>query len=419
VRGATKRSQPRCWRVLAACIALAAVSLPAGAVPAVAGTLALASKGARAGVAPTSSSSWAIIPTPDPSGDWGNGALDVLRGVSCVSPNFCMAAGSYVPRPEEAGVYRSYPLFELWDGSTWSVLASPTGGGISGISCSSAHFCMALGVTNVHNGGSHLGEFSLAEVWRGAHWSEVASPPPPPGVPAYEAQLRAVTCTSRNSCVAVGSYGERRSPLAQTLIESWDGSRWSVNHSPSPGGPPGGLNALSAVSCTAAGGAMCAAVGYEAGSTNSHAHAIVEVDHHGAWSLDLTAGTAASVGSHLYGVSCSFARRCVAVGDLVDGTTDLLLEGNWDGRTWSVVPTPPSANVGVAVTCSSASMCTEVGPSGEVSTLQGGSWTAAATPRQAGVSARSVSCASSLCIAVGDYVAGGMTHTWAEYRRMK
>jgi hypothetical protein len=51
--------------------------------------------------------------------------------------------------------------------------------------------------------------------------------------------------------------------------------------------------------------------------------------------------------------------------------------------------------------------------------LEGGTWTAAPTPSRSGVSARSISCTASICMAVGDYVAGGMTHTWAEYRHMK
>jgi hypothetical protein len=417
VLGATKRCRRRCLGVLATSIWLAVMALPPGAASAAGSPLATATRGAPVdALAPPGA--WAIVPTPDPSGDWGSGALDALHAVSCASTTFCMAAGSYVPRPQQPGVYRSYPLFELWDGTTWSVLASPTGGGISGISCSSAHFCMAVGVTNIHNGGSHLGEFSLAEVWRGVRWSVAASPPPPPGVPAYEVQLGSVACTSRNSCVAVGSYGEVRSPRAQTLIESWDGARWSLNHSPSPGGPPGGLNVLTAVSCTAAGGAICAAVGYEAASTDGHAHAIVEVDHHGTWSLDLAVGTATSESSHLYGVSCSLARACVAVGALVAGTTDQLLEVNWDGHAWSVLPARSSAVVGVAVTCSSEATCAEVGPSGEVATLEDGAWTAARTPSQSGVSARSISCTPSLCMAVGDHVAGAMTQSWAEYRRL-
>ncbi len=418
MRAATKRFRHRCWGVVAVGIPLAALTLPAGGPPAGAIPLLSASQEPRPAIL-SSGSSWAVLSPPDPSGDWGSGALDALRGVSCTSPTFCMAAGSYVPRPKQAGVYPSYPLFELWDGSTWSVLASPSGGGISGISCSSSQFCMAVGATNTHNGGPHLGEFSLAEVWRGTRWTVVASPPPPPGAPAYEAQLGAVSCTSRNSCVVVGSYGQIHSPRAQNLIESWDGSRWSVNRSPSPGGPPGGLNGLSSVSCSAAGGAICAATGYEAASTGAHAHAIVEVDHHGAWSLDLAVGTASAESSHLYGVSCSFASSCVAVGAVVAGTSRSLLEGRWDGRVWSVAPTLRSSIVGVSVTCSSAATCTEVGPTGDVATLQGGSWAPAPASPGTGVSARSISCTPSVCMAVGDYVAGGMTHTWAEYHRTK
>jgi hypothetical protein len=49
--------------------------------------------------------------------------------------------------------------------------------------------------------------------------------------------------------------------------------------------------------------------------------------------------------------------------------------------------------------------------------LESGTWTTAATPHRSGVSASSISCTSSICMAVGDYVAGGMTHTWAEYDR--
>lgn len=35
------------------------------------------------------------------------------------------------------------------------------------------------------------------------------------------------------------------------------------------------------------------------------------------------------------------------------------------------------------------------------------------------LSASSISCTSSVCMAVGEYVAGGMTHTCTEYGRTK
>lgn len=421
-RGVTRRAPPRRTGLLAACMSLAAVALPAGTPTATAASLTRASRSAPA--PRTTTSPWDIVPAPDPSGNWGPGSVDELNSVSCVSPEFCMAAGSYVPKPLEARahrlkarVYRSFPLFERWDGSKWSVVPSPTGGGIGGISCSSAHFCMAVGVTNVPNGGPHQGETALAEVWRGAKWSVVTGPRPPAGVPAYDASVGSVSCTSRNSCLAVGSHSESGSPRTETLIESWDGLRWSVNYSPSPGGLPGGLNALSGVSCSAVGGSLCVAVGYEAANISSPDHAIIEVDHHGAWALDLIVGTAHAVSSHFYSVSCSSAARCVAVGNYGAGGSELLLEANRHPKSPTLVPTPPSAIVGVGVTCTSGSKCTEVGPTGKVSTWDGTSWEAMPTPLRTGVSASSISCAGSICMAVGDYVAGGMTHAWAEYRR--
>jgi len=71
-------------------------------------------------------------------------------------------------------------------------------------------------------------------------------------------------------------------------------------------------------------------------------------------------------------VSCARASSCVAVGDIVGGTSNLLLEGNWDGHGWSAAPRSPSAIVGVAVTCGTGGTCTEVGPSGGVATLETG-----------------------------------------------
>ncbi len=56
--------------------------------------------------------SWSVVPTPNPSGDWGPGTLDRLNGVSCVSSSFCMASGYFVAKPAKPGVYIGAALFE-------------------------------------------------------------------------------------------------------------------------------------------------------------------------------------------------------------------------------------------------------------------------------------------------------------------
>jgi hypothetical protein len=66
--------------------------------------------------------------------------------------------------------------------------------------------------------------------------------------------LLAVSCTSRASCIAVGSSGGRRTSI---LAERWNGRRWSVVPAPSPrGARNAGLDAVSCLSssqCVAAG----------------------------------------------------------------------------------------------------------------------------------------------------------------------
>jgi hypothetical protein len=46
--------------------------------------------------------------------------------------------------------------------------------------------------------------------------------------------LKGVSCASSTSCIAVG-YRYHRSDVARTMVESWNGSSWSVVHSPNEG----------------------------------------------------------------------------------------------------------------------------------------------------------------------------------------
>lgn len=72
-----------------------------------------------------------------PSGAFG-GDIDA---VSCASPSFCMVVGDY----EEIFEGPSYPVAEIWNGSTWtnSSITGPSGGLFQGLSCASSSFCVA------------------------------------------------------------------------------------------------------------------------------------------------------------------------------------------------------------------------------------------------------------------------------------
>jgi hypothetical protein len=92
---------------------------------------------------------------------------------------------------------------------------------------------------------------TLAESWNGSSWSIVASPDNGTG----SNSLDSVSCPSPSSCTAVGSY-QTASGVAQTLAEAWDGTTWSIQSSPNPtvgNNSLLGVSCLSASSCTAAG----------------------------------------------------------------------------------------------------------------------------------------------------------------------
>ncbi len=162
-----------------------------------------------------------------------------LYGVSCVSATACAAAGFY----HIAGRNIQKTLTESWDGTGWSVVPSPNPGNphaiLEGVSCVSATVCTAAGLSYTNSGAST----TLIESWDGTSWSVMPSPNP-----AAESGLSGASCVSATVCTAVGLSG------SGTVIESWDGTSWSVV--PSPGIGIFGLEGVSCVSATA-----CTAVG--------------------------------------------------------------------------------------------------------------------------------------------------------------
>ena len=67
--------------------------------------------------------------------------------------------------------------------------------------------------------------------------------------PLVAGRLSRVSCTSVTACTAVGFAA------SGTLIESWDGTTWSVASSPGKGSGSGlaGVSCLPAATCTAVG----------------------------------------------------------------------------------------------------------------------------------------------------------------------
>jgi hypothetical protein len=274
-------------------------------------------------------STWSIVPSPNVSGT----TEDRLNGVSCFSASACAAVGS-----STSGL-TSQPLFEAWNGSTWTIVPSPPtdSGGLQGVSCSGPSTCTAVGTVENPN-------FSvpnqLVETWDGTSLDVVEGVNDNPVDPS---SLSGVVC-GLSQCFVVGY--DLTFQTDQTLIEAWTGSAWTSVSSPTPS--PSQSAGLSGVSCTSA--SACTTVGgYQTGSTEE---TLAESWNGSTWSIVPSPNPPLAQNSSLEGVSCTGPSACTAVGSYdTSAGTETLVE-SWDGTAWSVVPSP-NADTPVTITTSS------------------------------------------------------------------
>jgi hypothetical protein len=270
-----------------------------------------------------------------------------LTGVSCTSAASCTAVGA---TPDNSGGQQ--PLAEYWNGTSWAVQVTPAGDGadyLTGISCTSATSCVALGTEPVG-----ITNHPFAETWNGSTWT--TQPVPSPSG-SFSTLLSGISCASASDCTAVG-YSEvlTGGTHDNTLAEHWDGSTWSIQPTPNSTS----LNNLIAVSCPTA--ANCTAVGQGGGGPGSLA---VEHWNGSTWTLRparLPQGEAGQLNS----IFCAGAFSCIAVGEASTGSgAPAPLAEHWNGATWTVqaMPSQPAAasSTVLGVSCTSPASCTAVG----------------------------------------------------------
>ncbi|MCL4445595.1 MAG: hypothetical protein M1134_01785, partial [Actinobacteria bacterium] len=345
---------------------------------------------------------WSIAASPNMSSSQYNS----LGGVSCVSSTSCTADGYY----SNGTVLQT--LFESWNGTSWSIVASPSTSSsqdnlLSGISCVSSTSCTAVGYYYINADAQ-----PLIESWNGTSWSIVASPNPSG---SNRSLLFGVSCVGSTSCTAVGSYD---STVNQTLIESWNGTSWSITSSPNP---PGTLNnRLYGVSCTSS--TSCTAVGYY--NDNAVSQTLIESWNGTNWSIAASPNTSFSQDNHLSGASCVGSTSCTAVGYYYNGSVDQTLIESWNGTSWSIAADPNAffwqGSYLSSVSCTSSTSCTAVGyynNNGVSQTLieswNGTSWSIATSPGGPGSELSGVSCTSSTsCTAVGSSGSETLIESW-------
>jgi hypothetical protein len=110
--------------------------------------------------------------------------------------------------------FKARPLVERWNGSSWSVSATPTltySARLNSVNCKSSTRCEAVGAIFAKGVGTQV----LAEGWNGSSWLLQAAPNPS----TYDSELHAVRCTQKPTfaCIAVGHIfnGTDVAPLAE------------------------------------------------------------------------------------------------------------------------------------------------------------------------------------------------------------
>jgi len=289
---------------------------------------------------------WSVQATPNPPGSNGG----ELRGVSCTTSTACIAVSSYHVESENTW----WPFAEKWNGTEWSLLttAKPTGATaaeMGAVSCTSSTACIAVGRYK-NSAGTYV---TLAEHWNGTEWSAQTTPNP---VGATASALGAISCSSSTSCIAVGS--STVSGSASALAESWNGTEWSLQTTPSVTHAQ-----LRRVSCSSS--TACTVVGsYE---NSSHVEVTLAERWNGTeWSTQTTPNPSGAKRSYLFGVSCLSSTECTAVGYYVNSSNvEETLAERWSGTEWSVQTTPnvtgAKENRLYGVACISSTECVGVG----------------------------------------------------------
>ncbi len=321
----------------------------------------------------------------------------LLNGVACVSSSFCMAVGGFSARSQ---MLPSLILTDTWNGSTWSAdESSDVAAVLTAVSCVSTVACTAVGYSVTNDGSGNVYD-GVIESWNGSGWSSPLWFP--------NDQFNGVSCVGTSFCKAVA--GTRAADFlgcgpgcgSNSAIESWDGTTWTADTTPSLNASFSGVKCVSIVSCKTVGA-------YGVG--RHYPHGLVESWNGSTWSL-VASPSVGQEGNTLQGVACQSATQCKAVGYLVEGTgTDQTLAESWNGTTWSVKPTANMTDSALlsSVTCPGVNSCTAVGAYNRtgvdknlIESWNGAKWSVVSGPLGTGLTnLNSVSCKSSFCVAVG------------------
>ena len=288
---------------------------------------------------------WAVLTLPPTVG--------YLSGVACTSARSCTAVG-------QVGVTGVGPgaILTTTNGTTWTLQVAPVGTtDITAVDCRTGGRCTALGVVS--------GVVTTLIPSHAGTWVATGRLPAPASV------ATALSCTDATHCWATAAQSVDVGHVIGAIdVTSDGGTTWAPQH------VPVGTGALQGIDCTpgtdtartATGAdASCTAVGTTAtvlgGARTGQGVVLTTANGGGRWAAAPITATSAD----LLGVSCT-AGSCVAVGTTENtapqaGVVVLTATAGASGGIWRRAVAAPVALPLTAVACLSLSACVMVGES--------------------------------------------------------
>jgi hypothetical protein len=283
---------------------------------------------------------WVAIPSPNPGSPpscQGLNTGNALTSVAAVSANDVWAAGFSF----SCTAFALKPMMIHWDGQGWKVVHTPAVGtndnsSINGMAALAADNIYAVGYQPASNGAV----LTLIEHWDGKKWTVVRSP----NRSATGNLLSAVSANSPTDVWAVGVSVDQATTSIQTLVEHFDGTKWRVVPSPNPL-PKAFLNQNVLGSVRAVSANDVTAVGLLRDAVQQRVLTLVEHWNGTKWSVIQSPNQSEDSGSlnALTSVTAISATDLYAVGffgaDTTNGQDETLVE-HFDGTKWSIIASP-------------------------------------------------------------------------------
>lgn len=168
---------------------------------------------------------------------------------------------------------RTLPSSALWINGRWRIQVAPTVRGkayivFQAISCAAWTNCVAVGEAD------GAGYTLFAERYLHGRWTMLRAVADP-----FSA-LYNVSCPTQSYCLAAGQLGNR------SLIEAWNGARWTLQRVPVTG-RPFTVDVLFHVSCVTP--RICTAVGYRHNPANRYSYQTLALGWNGSsWTIQKT-----------------------------------------------------------------------------------------------------------------------------------